>query len=135
MSRKKVLSMFGSARTFPRYEGHNPRTGEPVIVRESIALPSSPPPVPEILVHGSVTFDDADHLDSITLKSTYPRPAEATDAVLLCAANKVVTALGGEALPSLATQPKKWKHKTTQIVFEFDGECFWFELSRNDPHR
>ena len=47
MSRKKVLSMFASARTYPRHEGHNPRTGEPVIVRESIALPS-PRPVPRI---------------------------------------------------------------------------------------
>src|SRR5712664_2583573 len=69
MSRKKVLSMFASARTYPRFEGRHPRTGERVIVRESIALLSNPPPVPDLVVHASVTFDDADRLDSITLKS------------------------------------------------------------------
>jgi hypothetical protein len=130
MSRKKVLSIFASARAYPRYEGHHPRTGEPVVVRESIALPSSPPPVPDLAVHGSVTFDDADRLDSITLKSTHPRPAEATDAVLLLAANKVMTALGLEALASLPTRPQTWKRKTTRIVFELDAECFWIELSQ-----
>lgn len=129
MSRKKVLAMFGSARTFPRYEGHNPRTGEPVIVRESIALPSGPPPVPDVLVHGLVTFDDSDQLDSVTLKSPYPRPAGATDDVLLLAANKVATALGVEPLSALPGEPKTWKRKTTHVRFEWDEECFWFELS------
>lgn len=128
MSRKKVLSMFASARTYPRHEGHNPRTGEPVIVRESIALPS-PRPVPDLAVYGSVTFDDADRLDSITLKSEYPRPAEATDTVLLLAANKVIAALDAEPLPSLPMTPMTWQHKATQVVFERDDECFWFELS------
>jgi hypothetical protein len=129
MSRKKLLSMFGSARTFPRYEGHNPRTGEPVIVRETVALPSHPPPVPALFVHALVRFDDADRLDAITLKSTHPRPTEATDAVLLLAANKVIAALGGEPFPALPNQAKTWKHKATHIVFELDDECFWFELS------
>ena len=129
MSRKKLLSMFASARTYPRYEGHNPRTGEPVIVRESIALPSTPPPVPDLAIHGSVTFDETDRLDSITLKSTYPRPADATDAVLLLAANKVMTALGADALPALPQQPVTWKRKATRVVVEYDEECFWFELS------
>ena len=130
MSRKKVLSMFAAARAYPRYTGKNPRTGEPVIVRETIALPSSPPPVPDLVVFGSVTFDDADGLDSITLKSPYPRPTDATDAVLLLAANKVMTALGAERFAALPKQPKTWKRKTTQIVFELDDECFWFELTR-----
>jgi hypothetical protein len=129
MSRKKVLSMFASARTYPRYEGHDPRTGELVTVRESVALPSSPPPVPDLVVYGSVSFDDADRLDSITLKSPSPRPAEATDVILLLAANKVMTALGAEPLPSLPNQPKTWKRKATHAVFEYDEECFWFELS------
>jgi hypothetical protein len=130
MPRKKVLSMFASARTYPRYEGLNPRTGEPVTVRESVALPSTPPPVPDLVVHASTTFDDADRLDSITLKSSSPRPAEATNPVLLLAANKVMTALGVEALPSLPERPKTWKRKATRIVFEFDDECFWIELSQ-----
>jgi hypothetical protein len=129
MSRKKVLSMFASARSYPRYETHHPRTGELVIVRDSIALPSNPPPVPDLVVYGSVSFDDADRLDSITLKSPYPRPAEATDAVLLLAANKVITALGVEPLTSLSTEPRTWKRKATHVVFEYDDECFWFELS------
>lgn len=129
MSRKKVLSMFASARTYPRYEGKNPRTGEPVIVRESIALPSNPPPIPDLAVYGTVTFDDADQLDSITLKSTYPRPAEATDATLLRAANKVMTALGLDSLASLPAKRRTWKVKSTQIVVECDDECFWVELS------
>ena len=129
MSRKKVLSMFASARTFPAHEGHDPRTGEHVTVRESIFLPSSPPPVPNLFVYGSVTFDAAGGLDSITLKSTYPRPAEATDAVLLLAANKVLAALGLEAFPALPTEPRTWHRKTTNIVFELDDDCFWFELS------
>jgi hypothetical protein len=130
MSRKKVLAMFASARSYPRYEGHDPRTGEPVIVRESIALPSIPPPIPALGVFGSVTFDDNDQLDSITLKSTYPRPADATDAVLLLAANKVMSALGADALSALPAQPLSWKRKTTRAVVEFDDECFWFALSR-----
>jgi hypothetical protein len=101
-----------------------------VIVRESIALPSNPPPVPEVFVYASVTFDEADLLDSITLVSAYPRPAEATDAILLLAANKVMTALGVEALPSLPMQPRTWKHKATHVTVEWDAECFSFELSR-----
>lgn len=129
MSRKRVLAMFPSARTYRRYEGRNPRTGEPVIVRESVALPSVPPPVPDLVVHGLVMFDDEDRLDSITLKSPYPRPTEATDGVLLAAANKVMAALGAEPARSLPTQPKTWKHKATHVVFECDDECFWFELS------
>ena len=129
MSRKKVLAMFASARTYPRYEGHNPRTGEPVIVRESIALPSSPPPVPALAVYASVTFDAEKGLDSITLKSASPRPAEATDAVLLLAANKVRTALGLEPAAAMPTQPVTEKRKATRIVFECDDDCFWFELS------
>ena len=129
MSRKKVLAIFASARTYPRYEGRNPRTGEPVIVRESIALPSAPAPVSNLLVYASVTFDEADGLDSITLKSTYPRPANASDAILLLAANKVMSALGAEPLSALPAQPMRWKRKTTQIVLELDDECFWFELA------
>lgn len=130
MSRKKVLSMFASARTFPAHEGHDPRTGETVTARESIFLPSSPPPVPGLFVYGSVTFDAEGGLDSITLKSAYPRPADATDAVMLLAANKVLAALGLEPLVALPAQPKTWHRKTTNIVFELDDECFWFELSR-----
>ncbi|HEY1557450.1 MAG TPA: hypothetical protein VGF94_21595 [Kofleriaceae bacterium] len=129
MSRKKVLSIFGSARAYPRYEGRNPHTGERVIVRESVALPSSTPPVPDLAVHGSVTFDGEDRLDSITLKSTSPRPAEATDPVLLAATNKVIAALGLEALSGMPPRPMTWKHKATHVVFERDDECFWFELS------
>jgi len=129
MTRKKVLSMFAMARIYPRYEGRNPRTGEPVIVRESVALPSSPPPIPDVAVYGSVTFDDDDGLDTITLKSTYPRPAEATNTQLLLAASKVMAALGVEPVHALPKQPETWKHKSTQIVFECDDECFSFELS------
>ena len=128
MPRKKLLSMFAASRTYPRYEGHNPRTGEPVIVRETIALPS-PAAAPDLTVHCSVAFDDADRLDSITLKSEYPRPAETTDEVLLLAANKVVAALDLTPLQSLPVKPKEWKRKATHVVFERDEECFWFELS------
>ena len=129
MPRKKVLSMFGAARTYPRHDGHNPRTGEAVTVRESVALPSNPPPIPDVAVYGTVTFDAEDGLDSITLKSPHPRPSEATDAQLLLAANKVIAALGVEPMQALPKQPTKLKHKATQIVFECDAECFWFELS------
>jgi hypothetical protein len=48
---------------------------------------------------------------------------------LLLAANKVMTALGADALPSLPLQPVKWKRKATRVVVEFDEECFWIELS------
>jgi hypothetical protein len=80
-------------------------------------------------VYGSVAFDDADQLSSITLKSSYPREPEATDAVVLAAANRVMTALGIEALPALPASPTAWKQRTTHVTFEWDGECFWFELS------
>ena len=127
MSRKKVLSMFASARTYPRHEGHDPRSGQPIVVRESIALPSSPP-IPDLAVFGSVTFDGADGLDSITLKSPSPRPAAATDAAFLLAANKLMAALGIEPMVALPAHPQTWKRKATQITFECDDECFWFEL-------
>ena len=129
MPRKKILSTFASAKVYPKHEGRNPRTGEPLVVRESIALPSTPPPIPDLPVLASVTFDDADGLDSITLKSTYPRPATATDDVLLQAANKVMAALDAAALRALPKQPVSWTRKTTKVVFECDAECFWFELS------
>ncbi len=129
MSRKKVLAMFASARTYPRHEARNPSTGEPVVVRESVALEATAPPVPEVAVHGSVAFDDKDGLDSITLKSTFPRPADATDDALLRAANKVLAALGLEPLPALPSQPKTWKRAATAVAFDRDDECFWFELS------
>jgi hypothetical protein len=127
-SRKHVLAMFASARTYPRYEGHHPRTGEPVVVRESVALPSNPPPIPDLPVFATVTFDDDDALDAITLKSTSPRPAEATDERLVLAANKVLAALGLDAVTTLPKQPANWKRKGTHIVFECDDDCFWFEL-------
>ncbi len=129
MSRKKILSMFASAKVYPKHESRNPSTGEPVVVRESIALPSTPPPVPDLLVHAEVTFDEADGLDSITLKSTSPRPPEATDEVLLLAANKVMAALNATTLQALPKQPVSWSRKTTKVVFERDDECFWFELT------
>ncbi len=129
MPRKKVLAMYTAARTFPRYEVHNPRTGEPVSVRESVALPSSPPPVHGVPVHATVTFDDADHLDSITLKSESPRPEDVTDAALLVAANKVAAALGIEPIAAVPDTRQTWTIKTTRVVLERDDECFWFELS------
>lgn len=129
MSRKKVLAHFPAAKVYPRYEGRNPRTGEPVIVRESVALPSTPTPVPELAVFATVTFDADEQLDSVTLKSAYPRPAEATDQVLLLAANKVMAALDAAALTSLPKQAVSWTRKHTKVTFERDDECFWFELS------
>jgi hypothetical protein len=129
MPRKKLLSMFASSRVFPRYEGKNPRTGKPVIVPESVALPSEPPPTHDVAVFGSVTFDADEGLASIMLKSTYPRPADTTDAQLLVAANKVIAALGIEPIDTLPAEPRKWKHKSTSIELDYDDECFWFELS------
>ena len=107
MSRKKVLAMFAGARTYPR----------------TIALPASHH------IHGSVTLDDADRLDSITLTSTYPRPPELTDAALLDAANRVAAALDLEPLAALPTERKTWTRRATRIVFELDGDCFSFRLS------
>jgi hypothetical protein len=133
MPKKKVLAMFAAAHVYPKHESRNARTGEPVIVRESIALPSTPP-VPELSVFASVTFDDHDKLASITLKSDYPRPATATDTVMLAAANKVMAALNGTALQTLPKEPVSWTRKTTHVVFERDDECFWFELSPTKPH-
>jgi hypothetical protein len=129
MSRKKVLAMFATARVFPRHEGKNPRTGKAVIVPESVALPSEPPPTHDVAVFGSVTFDAEDGLASIMLKSTYPRPADTTDAQLVLSANKVIAALGIEPIDALPKQPKQWKHKSTSIELDYDDECFWFELS------
>ncbi|HEY5934446.1 MAG TPA: hypothetical protein VIU61_07425 [Kofleriaceae bacterium] len=125
--RKKLVAMFTATRVFPRYEGRNPRTGAPVIVPESVALPTEPGA--GLHVHPSVTFDHDAGLATITLKSTYPRPPEATDEMLLAAANKVMAALDLDELTELPAEPKQWKHKGTQIVFERDDECFWFELS------
>lgn len=129
MSRKKVLSLFADARVYPKYEGRNPRTGEPVVVRESIALPSSPAPIPELGVFASVMFDDAGLLDSITLKSAYPRPTEVTEDLMLQAANKVMAALDAEPLTALPPKPMTWKRKHTRVVLECDDDGFWFELS------
>lgn len=129
MSRKKLLAMFASARAYPRHEARNPTTGELVLVRESVGLPSTAPPVPEVPVYGSVSFNEDDGLDSITLKSISPRPAEATDDALLRAANKVLAALDLEALPALPPESKTWKRAATAVVFDRDDECFWFELS------
>lgn len=124
MPRKKVLAMFATASSYPRHEGKNH-----VIVPETVALPSTPPPIPELPVHATVTFDADDALDSITLKSSSPRPADVTDAHLLGAANKVLAALGLDALGALPTKPAAWKHKATAIAFERDDDCFWIELS------
>lgn len=132
MPKKKLLSMFADTRVFPRHEGKNPRTGKTVVVAESVALPSEPPPTHDVGVFGSVTFDADDGLASITLKSTTPRPADTTDAQLLLAANKVIAALGIEPVDALPAEPKKWKHKATSIVLDYDDECFWFELTRAD---
>ncbi len=128
MSRKRVLAHFSSAKVYPTYEGRNPR-GEPVTIRESVALPSTPSPVPELAVFATVTFNDEDQLDSVTLKSAYPRPAEATDQILLAAANKIMAALDAAALTTLPKQAVSWKRKHTQVTFERDDECFWFELT------
>lgn len=129
MPRKKVLAHFPSAKVYPKYEGRNPRTGEPVTVRESVALPSTPSPTPELAVFATVTFNEEDHLDSITVKSAYPRPAEATDQILLAAANKIMAALDAAALTALPKQAVSWKRKHTHVVFDLDSECFWFELT------
>lgn len=120
MSRKKILSLFSGAPN----EGRDPKTGERVL-----ALPSALPPIPELHVFASVTFDDEERLASITLKSDSPRPEGATDAVLLQAANKVMAALDAEPLKALPAKPMSWARKHTRVVVEYDDECFWFELS------
>jgi len=50
---------------------------------------------------------------------------------LLLAANKVMSALGVDALSSLPVraQPMTWKRRATRVVLELDSECFWFELA------
>jgi hypothetical protein len=63
-------------------------------VPESVALPSLPPPIPDLPVYPFVTFGADEQLASILLTSPYPRPAAATDEVLLRAANKVLAASG-----------------------------------------
>jgi hypothetical protein len=129
MSRKKLIAMFESTRVLPRHEARNPRTGEPVVVPESVALPSLPPPIPDLPVYPFVTFGADEQLASILLTSPYPRPAAATDEVLLRAANKVLAALGAEPVTSLPTRPMTWKRKTTTVEFACDDEGFRFELS------
>ena len=128
MPRKKVLAHFPLTKVYPSYEGRNPR-GEPVTVRESVALPSTPSPIPELAVFATVTFNDDDKLDSILLKSAYPRPAEATDQILLQAANKLMAALDAAALTSLPKQAVSWTRKHTHVKFEVDAEGFTFELT------
>jgi hypothetical protein len=114
MSRKKVLAHFAAAKS---------------LSTKIVALPSEAPPIAGLHVYASVAFDDTDHVASITLKSESPRPADATDALLLQAANKVMAALDIPALAALPAKPTSWKHKGTQITFERDDDCFWFELA------
>lgn len=114
MPRKKVLATYAEAKPYPN---------------KIVALPSEAPPIAGLHVYASVAFDDSDHLASITLKSESPRPADATDQLLLQAANKVMAALDIPALTALPAKPTSWKHKGTQITFERDDDCFWFELA------
>jgi len=128
MPRKKVIAMFPGGRVYKDSEGRNPTTGEVVRVREAVALPLGTV-VSEVAVFATVTFDEHDHVDSITLKSPYPRPEGATDQLLLVAANKVMAALGAEPLTALPKKPATWKHKSTQIELTCDDDGFSFELS------
>jgi hypothetical protein len=126
--RKRVLAMFPSAQTYPRYEGKNPRTLEPVIVRETVGFAAGEASH-GVKMFGTVTFDEEHRLDSITLKSEFPRPEGITEDNLRVAANEVAAALGVDALASLPSKRSNWKIHRTRIELDRDDDCFWFELS------
>ncbi|MBA2540552.1 MAG: hypothetical protein H0V17_13000 [Deltaproteobacteria bacterium] len=128
MSRKRVLAMFSTAQTYPRHESTNSVTREPVIVRECVMFAAGEA-TRGVKMFGSVTFDEEHRVDSITLKSEFPRPEGVTEDSLRVAANEVAAALGVEALPSLPAAARKWKVHKTLIELDRDDDCFWFELA------
>jgi len=119
MTRKKVLALFPGARSY-RTTGHaNP----------SVGLAPKQTPVPELGVEAMATFDANDCLDSLTVDSAVPRPDNATDAVVLAAANRVAEALGIDALAALPSAPLTWTVRGTKITLERDPDGFRFELT------